>query len=158
MRTILNPFTGNPDYSCFGCKPDNPFGLNMTFTEEEDKVICRWTPKEHFQGYGHILHGGIQATLADEIASWFINVKLKTAGVTSKLEIEYLKPVYVNRGEIILEAVLGETRGQDAVIHVNLMDSAGAVCAKSVVTYYTFPPKIAERKLKYPGYDAFFEK
>ncbi|MCI0474370.1 MAG: PaaI family thioesterase [Ignavibacteria bacterium] len=158
MRNIKNPFAKSDNYGCFGCKPDNPSGLSMTFFEEDDKVVSRWTPKELFQGYGHVLHGGIQATLADEIASWFINVKLKTAGVTSKLEIEYLKPVYVNRGEIILEAVLGEMRGQDAVIHVNIMDSAGTVCAKSVVTYYTFPPKIAERKLNYPGYEAFFEQ
>ena len=39
-----------------------------------------------FAGFHDILHGGIQATMMDEIASWVVLVKLDTSGVTYPLE------------------------------------------------------------------------
>ena len=157
MKAIKNPFIHHESYACFGCQPGHPFGLRMKFFETEDKVVCRWPPNEQLQGYGSILHGGIQATLADEIASWLIYVKQKTAGVTSRLEIDYLKPVYVNRGDILLEATIQEIRDRLTLVRVGILNENGELCAKAVVTYYTYPPKIAERKLNYPGHDAFYE-
>ena len=80
-RSINNPFTSIEQYNCFGCSPSNEFGLQMEFYDEGDETVCEWEPKPHFQGYGNILHGGIISTMMDEIASWYVFTKLKTAGV-----------------------------------------------------------------------------
>jgi len=80
MTELRNPFIGINGYECFGCAPDNHAGLRMSFFEDGDEIISSWDPQEYFQGYNHILHGGIQATLMDEPASWIVFVKLGTAG------------------------------------------------------------------------------
>ncbi len=91
FRKIRNPFTIHKGFNCFGCSPpDNPpIGLQLNFIDHGDFITANWQPQTNYQGYHNLLHGGIQATLLDEIASWFVNVKLKTAGVTSKIEIKY---------------------------------------------------------------------
>ena len=68
MRDIRNPFLNRPGYGCFGCSPNNEQGLRMSFAEEGEEIICSWEPDPRFAGYGGIIHGGIQATLHDEIA------------------------------------------------------------------------------------------
>ncbi len=104
QRKIRNPFVKLPGYNYFGCSPGNPFGLHMTFTEEGDEVVSNWDPEEKFQGYFEILHGGIQAALMDEISSWVVYVKLKTAGFTSKAEVRYHKTIYIDNGPLTIRA------------------------------------------------------
>ena len=52
------------------------------------------------------MHGGIIATLMDEVAGWTLIAQLGKLGVTGKFTIRYLKPVHTNielrvQGEII---------------------------------------------------------
>ena len=39
MKKIINPWSGNPKYNCFGCSPNNPFGLHMEFYEDGDYLV-----------------------------------------------------------------------------------------------------------------------
>ena len=78
----------------------------MHFRVEGDEVLCDWEPENHLQGWVGVLHGGIQATLMDEIASWLVFVKLKTAGVTSKMEVKLIKPVKMDKAPFRLKARL----------------------------------------------------
>jgi acyl-coenzyme A thioesterase PaaI-like protein len=158
MKKIVNPFAGHKGYFCFACCPDNQYGLKMTFTEEGDEVVCRWNPVNHLQGYTNVLHGGIQATMLDEIASWLVYVKLKTAGVTSSMTTKYRAPVYLDQGEITIRARLKEQTPRIAEIQTFLYNSAGKLCTEALVSYFIFPKKIAKEKYWYPGVDAFYEK
>lgn len=155
MRKINNPYVELEGYQCFGCSPDNRHGLRMEFFEEGDQMVSTWEPREYFQGYFNILHGGIQATLMDEIASWIIQVKLKTGGVTSSMTCRFLRPVRMDRGKITLVARIKGQKEQLVTVHVDLMDSEGEVCADGDVTYFIYPEKIAGRRLSYPGHEKF---
>ncbi|MDY0343525.1 MAG: PaaI family thioesterase [Lentimicrobium sp.] len=154
-RLLNNPFASIAGYQCFGCSPDNNFGLQMEFTEEEDGVSAIWQPKSHFEGWKNILHGGIQATLMDEIASWLVFVKLHTSGVTSKMEVKLSKPVHIDRGEITLKATLRVMQKNVAVIDTSISNADGIECATAVMYYFTYPEKIAREKLWYPGHENF---
>ena len=156
-KKILNPFRGLPGYDCFGCSPDNENGLRLKFTDEGEYITTRWTPVQHFMGYNNVLHGGIQSTLMDEIASWFVYAKLKTAGLTSRLEVRYKKPVYTNKGEISLRARLKEQKHNLADIEVELFDHENNLCAVGTVQYFTFNATIARERFLYPGPEAFYE-
>lgn len=157
-KKVINPFRGRKGYNCFGCSPDNAFGLQLDFVDEGEYLTASWAPREHFEGYHNLLHGGIQSTLIDEIASWFVYAKLKTAGVTSKLEVRYKKPVYTNTGDIKLRAKLLGMRRNLADFEVELLNSEGVLCAFGKVQYFTFNEKVAHEKYWYPGADAFFEE
>lgn len=156
MKKIVNPFVTIPTYNCFGCSPNNEHGLQMKFEEDGDEIVCKWHPTGHFQGYGNVLHGGIQGAMMDEIAGWLVLVKLKTAGVTSKMEIRYKKPVLIDGGEITLRARLGEMKRNIAVIKAELCDSSGTVCSTGDVWYFTLSEKDAREKLRYPGLESFY--
>ena len=154
-RILKKPFVSLDGYKCFGCSPDNDFGLHLNFTEEEDGISAVWQPKPHFEGWKNVLHGGIQATLMDEIASWLVFVKLHTSGVTSKMEIKLSKPVHIDQGKITLKATLRHMEKNVAVIDTAIYNADGLECATAVMYYFTYPEKIARQKLWYPGYENF---
>ncbi len=158
MKKIINPYINIKGYNCFGCAPDNPHGLRMEFHEEGEETISVWNPRHHFQGYGNILHGGIQASLMDELGSWAVFIKLSTAGITKKLMVNYIKPVYTNNGEITLRAVVKEVKDNIANIYIRLFDKNGVLRSDCSVEYFMFPEDIAKRRLHYPGKNAFFDE
>jgi uncharacterized protein (TIGR00369 family) len=123
MRKIKNPWLQKEGYHCFGCCPDNPAGVHMEFFEDGDEVVCFWLPQAHFQGWVDTLHGGIQSTLIDEIASWVVFRKLQTTGVTNKLEVKFMKPIMTTENQITLRARLVEMKRQVAFIEVKVYNS-----------------------------------
>ncbi len=158
MKKVENPYAGRKDHFCFGCAPDNDAGLQLEFYESENEVICKWLPKQQHQGFKNVLHGGIQSTLMDEIAAWYVFVKLKTAGVTSKLEVKYKRPVLMDRGEITLKARLNKMIRNVAEINVELYDAVDTLCAEGKVYYFTFDKEKARKKLDYPEHEEFFKE
>jgi acyl-coenzyme A thioesterase PaaI-like protein len=157
MKKLRNPFTRLEGYNCYGCSPDNPNGLHLTFTEENDEIVSHWYPDRNFQGYFNILHGGIQATLMDEIASWTVYVKIKTSGYTSKAEFRYFKPVGMDHGPITLRAKVKQMRRNLADIAVSLYNKDNILCASGILTFFTFPPDKSKESMYYPGHDEFYE-
>ncbi|MDP4289811.1 MAG: PaaI family thioesterase [Bacteroidota bacterium] len=156
-KKISNPFRHYEGYNCFGCSPNNPFGLHMEFFEDGDDVIATWTPSPNYQGWYNVLHGGIQSTLMDEIASWVVFVKLKTSGVTSQLEIKYKKAVPSNKGAISIRAHLVEMKRNIAVVDVKLYSPENELCTIATVKYFTFSQEVAKEKLWYPAPELFHE-
>ncbi|HAM97247.1 MAG TPA: hypothetical protein DCQ26_01445 [Marinilabiliales bacterium] len=158
MRKIINPWQGANIYHCFGCDSENPLGLRMQFVEEGDHIACYWNPGTHFQGYVNTLHGGIHATLHDELASWVVYTKGKTAGMTSKMEIAYLKPVSTNGEAIKLIGYIKEADKKSITVHTQLFNQQNELSSQAIVIYRIFQEELARKKLYYPGPEAFFEK
>jgi uncharacterized protein (TIGR00369 family) len=156
MKNLSNPYIHLDGYACFGCSPGNPVGLAMCFKEDDEEIISHWTPDEKFAGFKGVLHGGIQATLHDEIASWVVFVKVKTAGYTLELNMKYLAPVYIKNSPLELRSKLLSVDGNKATMETTLYDSTGKACSQSEVIYYTVPEHIARRMFGYPGLDAFY--
>ncbi len=106
--TIFGP--GQP---CFGCGPDHPTGFHLTFDVEShdgrDEIVTHFTPTENYQGPPGIMHGGLVATLADEIAAWAVIALLGKFGFTAQMSCALKKPVrvgvpLVGRAEIVRDA------------------------------------------------------
>ena len=125
------------EYNCFGCSPTNPSGLRMEFYEEGDEIVCRWNPGEHYQGFHDILHGGIQATMMDEIASWVVFVKLDTAGVTYRIEYPFSKACLdFQRCQLPSGQNLIQQKRSIATIEVSSDGWEGKLCSESQVDYF----------------------
>jgi uncharacterized protein (TIGR00369 family) len=157
MKKLFNPFRKLPGYNCFGCAPHNEYGLRMEFVDEGEYVTCKWEPGNHFQGYFNVLHGGVIAALLDEIASWAVMSKIKTSGVTSRMDIHYLKPVFLKDGPIMIRAKLKQFRHKIAIIETELFIASGETAARADVSYYIFPEGVAREKYSYPGFEKFYE-
>ncbi len=129
-------------------------GLKLEFYEDGDDVVATVEPAEHFQGYDRVLHGGIQATLIDEVASWVVFVKIGTAGVTQGMEISYDRPSFVGK-PVTVRARLLRMEKNIAIIEAELYQNGDEPSARATCRYYTYPERIARRKLMYPGVEAF---
>ena len=158
MRKIINPWQGKGIFTCFGCSDNNKFGLQMEFFDDGEGLTCNWLPTGHFEGYVNTLHGGIQSTIHDEIASWVVYVKGETAGMTTELNVKFLKSVLVDKGEIKIIGKIIEQDRRFIKIHTQLFNNDGDLCSEGEVTYRVFPQKLAIEKMHYPGVEAFYEK
>jgi uncharacterized protein (TIGR00369 family) len=154
INKVRNPFDADQN-RCFGCGPKNPAGLKLAFEEEGDKLCASWVPDPNFQGYINVLHGGIIATLLDEVGAWCIYVKAGTSGVTSSMTVRYLKPVHISKGKIKVETRLVEKGEKNAIISALLFDGEGKICAEADLDYFIYPEKIARGRYHYPGREAF---
>jgi len=130
----------------------------MTFFEDGEEVISTWEPKPQFEGYHGVLHGGVQAAIMDEIASWVVYTKAKVAGVTSSMDIHYHKPIYMTEGAISVHSKILRMRRNLADIQVGIYNSDNELCSEGIVTYFTFSLKKSKETFFYPGEEAFFKE
>lgn len=161
MIKIKNPFIemgSRHDYNCFGCSPFNEIGLQLDFWENGDELVAKWQPRKSLEGWSNVVHGGIQAALLDELAGWIILIKMKTSGVTSSLNVNYLKPVNISKGEITVKGKVISVDRKLATIAATLTDGEGTECATAEIVYFCLPENIAKAKYHYPGIEAFYSK
>jgi acyl-coenzyme A thioesterase PaaI-like protein len=101
----LDPHLFGAEQPCFGCGPTHPAGFRLRFAREGDAVVTRFVPGEVYQGPPGVMHGGLVATLADEIGAWAVVALLGKFGFTAQFEGKLREPVrigveVVGRGRI----------------------------------------------------------
>lgn len=113
MREPLDPALFGEGQPCFGCAPDHPTGLRLRFEKGVGPdgaafVETTWRPDDRFQGPPGIVHGGIVATLADEVAAWAVIALTGRFGFTTRFEGAIRRPLrpgvdVTGRGELTAE-------------------------------------------------------
>ncbi|MCB9684373.1 MAG: hypothetical protein H6735_04945 [Alphaproteobacteria bacterium] len=84
-RIPIDPLIFGEEQMCFGCGPHNHHGLQLRFFREGDHVVTTLDHQHaHWQGPPNILHGGLQATLADEVGAWTLVGLLGRFGLTAR--------------------------------------------------------------------------
>ena len=98
------------DQRCFACGLENPNGLRLTFHREEDHYVTTFVADEMFQGYQGVVHGGIIATLLDEIMARYV-WELDGPSATAKLTIVYRQPAPVGQPIVVRGWICARRRG-----------------------------------------------
>lgn len=153
MNKIKNPYKGFEDqgYNCFACCPSNPHGLKMEFYEDGDYVVSIWNSSDNYQGWLKTLHGGIQATLMDELGGWLVNIKLQVAGMTTDLKMRYRRPVPTGDNvKIELRGQIKEFKRNFAFIEVTLSHN-GEICSICEMRYFCFSKEKSESDFGFTG-------
>jgi uncharacterized protein (TIGR00369 family) len=101
------------DKYCFACGPLNPLGLHMEVSYLEDKAISRLSLKREFQGWKNVVHGGVVATILDEIMAHAVVHYLGKA-VTTSIQVTYRMPLHVGE-EILAVGYVVEMKRRGAV-------------------------------------------
>jgi acyl-coenzyme A thioesterase PaaI-like protein len=125
---VLDPYTFGRTQRCFGCGPHNPHGLRMRFEREGEIVRSRLTLGSGYDGPPGILHGGLQALIADEVAGWTLVGLRGRIGLTTSLQIRYIGSLRLGT-EVIAEGRLSSEQDGLATISVTLKqgDKTGAM-------------------------------
>jgi len=78
---------------CFCCGPKNPIGLKLEFeTTSDGRMRTIWTPRKEHQGFKDIVHGGLVATVLDEVMVRMLYLRGISA-VTAGMETKWIEPV-----------------------------------------------------------------
>ena len=120
----------NPSNKCFGCGGDNAGGMKLTFEQDNVKrrIVGRFVLGERYQGGGGFAHGGIIALLLDEAMGKVCRFR-EVRAVTAELNVEYLKPVSVDK-EIIVEGHEARQEGRNLFLVGEIRNEAGEVLAR----------------------------
>lgn len=84
------------DY-CFACGSRNPLGLHLSFVQRGDLYETRVTPAPHWQGWQGVMHGGLQATIMDDLMSNHLFKLRRVYVVTAELQTRFRRPVPLDR-------------------------------------------------------------
>lgn len=147
-KRIINPWSGHPKYNCFGCAPNNPFGLHMVFYEEGDYIVSIWQPGQNYQGWVDTMHGGVLSTLIDETCGWVVTRKMQTSGFTTSLSVKFRKAVSTNEPRLTIRANIVKQMRNLLFIHAEISNAQGELCVEGEATYFL----MNEEKAKEMGF------
>ena len=129
------------DQTCFGCSPINPVGMQLQFERDGERAVTTtFTARPGWEGAPGIVHGGLQATLADEIGAWAVIACTGNFGFTTSMQLRYLRPAR-HAQPISARAELVETAEKTARVRIKLTQD-GKTLLSAKATYLM--PSIAE--------------
>ena len=122
-------------HSCFVCGESNPVGLRLRFETDGRIVQTRFIPRPEHIGFKKTVHGGLIATLLDEIMVWACAVQTKRFAFCAELNVRYLNPVAPGK-EVTAAAELASNRKNRIFeAKANLRDQTGLVLATATGKY-----------------------
>jgi uncharacterized protein (TIGR00369 family) len=140
---MSQPDPANP---CFGCGGGNPRGMKLAFEMDESsqRVIGHFRLGPEYQGATGFIHGGIIATVLDEVmskVSRFSNVR----AVTAELTVEYLLPVRVDE-ELRAEGFATRREGRQLYHEGEIRDATGNLLARGRGRFVIIDPERYNKK------------
>ncbi len=114
---------------CFACGKDNPQGLKLEIRKTPDVVELDYVLPEHFAGWQGIAHGGIVATVLDELLAWACTNAGRNC-VTAEMTVRYRQPVKTGSPLKGFGRVTGE-KGKLLFTEARLLDESGALVAEA---------------------------
>ena len=142
---------------CFVCGLENPYGLQLSFYEQEGgEVVADTIVPERFQGYPGVVHGGIVAAMLDEVA-------MRTAMVadhdhfmvTAKMTLRYRKQIPVEK-PLRLIGRLDRAGGQTTTARGEIRLPDGSVGAEVEAMLVDYPEELAsDTKLARLGWKVY---
>ncbi len=132
--------------------------MHLTFEQDDETKRIRglFRIPSDFQGGSGFVHGGIIATLLDEVMAK-VSRFAKDHAVTAKLNVEYLRPVPVDM-DLTVEGWELERNGRDRFRQGEIRNAAGVVLARGTghfieITRERLQESIASAKVGQQGGD-----
>ena len=79
------------DHNCFACGGSNAIGMRLRIELGEGSASTEWPAGHDFVGWTDKVHGGIVATLLDEVMAWAPS-SFDSWAVTAELNVRYRSP------------------------------------------------------------------
>jgi len=111
------------DRMCFCCGSENPIGLKLAFeATPEGRMRTAWTPRREHQGFKDIVHGGLVATVLDEVMVRLLYDRGINA-VTAGMETRLLRPLRAGRA-YRFESWIVRDRGRAVLTEAEALDAS----------------------------------
>ena len=131
--------------SCFVCGRENANGLRLRFETDGTRVQTRITFGHHHIGFQNTIHGGLIATLLDEVMVWACGVRTKRFAYCAEMTVRYSQPLRPGIEALAIGEFVENRRDKIFEARAELRDSQNVVLAKATGKY--IPIKAGELPL-----------
>jgi acyl-coenzyme A thioesterase PaaI-like protein len=122
------------EHNCFACGTLNAHGLQLDLHLAPERCWTELELEPRFQGWDEIAHGGIVATILDEVMAWSL-VATDNWGVTARLNVAFRRPVALAT-RIRAEGWITQSRRRMVETEARLVDvTAGTELATATGLY-----------------------
>ncbi len=128
---------------CFICGMDNPIGMHAQFYNTEDGgVVCPLKFDAAHQSFPERVHGGIAATMQDELGLRAIWAAMgeQAFGVTMSFEVKFRKPVPYGV-PLFGQGLVTAHTSRFVTIATRLIDPDGTTLSNATLKYILLPPE-----------------
>jgi uncharacterized protein (TIGR00369 family) len=133
-------------HGCFVCGDLNADGLRLPIYSSADRAWTELTIEPRFQGWADLSHGGILATLLDEVMGWAL-FEHDCWGVTAEMTVRYKRPVPVGQ-RIRVEGWPREVRRRLFRAEGHIVDAAAGTVLCTASGTYVAPDAASKAALK----------
>ena len=133
-------------WHCFGCDPNHAKGLRLRFTAPApDLLRSEFTLSDDYTGFASIVHGGILATIFDDVMMWCLLRHRRRLFVTSEMNQQLLRPALAGQ-PLRAEARIAEGDDDRLVLLASLaaLHEPGRPLAQGAGTFVPVPPRLLE--------------
>lgn len=130
--------------SCFVCGHANPHGLNLAFTRKSDEIVTQWVPAAHHTGFAETIHGGLIATVLDEIMAWTCGILGGRFAYSVDIQIRYHEPLHPAQETIGTGRIISNRRQKIFQTEAELRVGETQI-AKAVGKYLAVKAEVEER-------------
>ena len=128
--------------SCFFCGEDNPFGLRLRFETDGRIVRTRFTPSPGQIGFQNVTHGGILATVLDEIMVWACAVATRRFAYCAELTTRFHQPARPDSPLSVTAELVENRRGRVLTAKADILDTDGQKVASASGRYRPILPAL----------------
>jgi uncharacterized protein (TIGR00369 family) len=127
--------------NCFVCGQNNPDGMRLKFTLDEDRriFVSRFRLSKRYTGPPGHCHGGIIASILDD-AMGKVNKLRQVVALTKEMTVEYLKPVPLHK-PLRVEGREVEVEGRKHINTAEILNDQDEVLARSRGTFIAIDPE-----------------
>ncbi len=122
-------------HSCFVCGESNPLGLKLRFETDGRIVQTRFCPRLEHIGFKNVVHGGLIATVLDEIMVWACAVQTRRFALCAEFNVRFIKPLTPGEEVIVTSELTANRKNRIFEAKAAVSNASGQTCAEATGKY-----------------------
>ena len=122
-------------HSCFVCGESNAIGFRLRLETDGRIVQTRFRPRPEHIGFKNVVHGGLIATVLDEVMVWGCAVATRRFAYCAELTVRFLSPVRPDAELVATGELAANRKGRILEAKGVLRDSSGKILAEATGKY-----------------------
>jgi acyl-coenzyme A thioesterase PaaI-like protein len=160
---LVLPWKELEGYHCFGCCAENPAGLKLEPVAEAGGLACALRFSRLHESYPGIVHGGIGATVLDELMGNVLALLERKICFTTAMKVRYLGPLRTGVRYAAAARIVERPAADPGLFKVEgeIRDTAGEALVMATASYQWLTAAQADELIRpspagSPGYAAYF--
>jgi len=122
-------------HSCFVCGESNAIGFRLRFETDGRMVQTRFCPRPEHNGFKNVMHGGLIATVLDEVMVWSCAVATRKFAYCAEFTVRFRSPVRPGEQLVAEGELTANRKGKIFEARGTLRDQSGRILAEATGKY-----------------------